>query len=71
MVNRKSLNESTLLRTFSIPVVIFCLLVYICSVTPAAGAEKEAIPSYGQGPREVLIFSDYFCPPCQALEPKL
>ena len=23
------------------------------------------------GPHEVLIFSDYFCPPCQALEPKL
>ncbi|HSD94949.1 MAG TPA: thioredoxin domain-containing protein [Syntrophales bacterium] len=71
MASRKSLNESTLLRTFSIPVVIFCLLVFIGSVAPAADAEQEAVPSYGQGPREVLIFSDYFCPPCRALEPKL
>jgi thiol:disulfide interchange protein DsbA len=47
------------------------LLVFICSVTPAAGADNETIPSYGRGPREVLIFSDYFCPPCRALEPKL
>ena len=34
-------------------------------------ADKGSIPSYGQGPHEVLIFSDYFCPPCQALEPQL
>jgi thiol:disulfide interchange protein DsbA len=61
----------TLLRSFSASVVFFCFIVFIISVAPAAGAEKEAIPSYGQGPREVLIFSDYFCPPCQALEPKL
>jgi thiol-disulfide isomerase/thioredoxin len=61
----------TFLRSFSMSVVFFCLLVIICSIAPAAGAEKEAIPSYGQGPHEVLIFSDYFCPPCQALEPKL
>jgi len=61
----------TLLRSFSVSVVFFCLLVFICSIAPAAGAEKEAVPSYGQGPHEVLIFSDYFCPPCQALEPQL
>jgi len=71
VASRKSLNELFLLRSISVSVVFFCLLVFICSVAPAAGAEKEAIPSYGQGPREVLIFSDYFCPPCQALEPKL
>jgi thiol-disulfide isomerase/thioredoxin len=69
--SRKSLKMFTFLRSFSMSVVFFCLLVIICSIAPAAGAEKEAIPSYGQGPHEVLIFSDYFCPPCQALEPKL
>jgi thiol-disulfide isomerase/thioredoxin len=68
---RKSLKELTLLRSFSVSVVFFCLFVFIISVAPAAGAEKEAVPSYGQGPLEILIFSDYFCPPCQALEPKL
>lgn len=71
MASRKSLKKSTLLRSVSVSVVFFCLLVLIISIAPAAGAEKEAVPSYGQGPREVIIFSDYFCPPCQALEPKL
>ncbi len=71
MASRKSFKLLTFLRSFSMSVVFFCLLVIICSIAPAAGAEKEAIPSYGQGPHEVLIFSDYFCPPCQTLEPKL
>lgn len=26
-------------------------------------------PSYGSGPVEVRIYSDYFCPPCRAMEP--
>jgi thiol:disulfide interchange protein DsbA len=68
---RKSLKKLTLLRSFSVSFVFFCLLVFVGSVNPAIGADNETIPSYGRGPREVLIFSDYFCPPCQALEPKL
>ena len=71
MANRKSLIKPTLLRSFYVSVVFFCLFVFIGSVTPAAGADNETIPSYGRGPHEVLIFSDYFCPPCRALEPKL
>jgi thiol-disulfide isomerase/thioredoxin len=71
VANRKPLKMLTLLRTFSVSAVFFCLLVFIGSVAPAAGADNETIPSYGGGPREVLIFSDYFCPPCRALEPKL
>ena len=71
MASRKSLKMLTLLRFFSMSVLLFCLLVLISSVAPAAGAEKETVPSFGQGPHEVLIFSDYFCPPYQALEPKL
>jgi thiol-disulfide isomerase/thioredoxin len=71
VASRKSMKMLTLLRSFSVSVLFLCLLVIICSIAPAAGAEKEAVPSYGQGAHEVLIFSDYFCPPCQALEPKL
>jgi thiol:disulfide interchange protein DsbA len=71
VASRKSLKKLTLLRTFSVYIVFICLLVFIGSIAPAAGAETEAVPSFGQGPREVLIFSDYFCPPCRALEPKL
>ena len=71
MARRKPLKKLTRLRSISTSAVFFCLLVFICSVAPAAGADHETIPSYGRGPQEVLIFSDYFCPPCQALEPKL
>lgn len=71
MASRKSMKMLTPLRSFSASVVFFCLLVFICSVAPVAGADQETVPSYGRGPQEVLIFSDYFCPPCQALEPKL
>jgi len=69
--SRKSMKMLALLRSFSVSVVFLCLFAFICSATPAAGAEKEALPSYGKGPHEVLVFSDYFCPPCRALEPKL
>jgi thiol:disulfide interchange protein DsbA len=31
----------------------------------------EPIFSDGSGPIEIFIFSDYFCPPCQAIEPYL
>ena len=71
MASRKLLKKLNLLRTFSVSVFFFCMLVFICSVAPVAGADHETVPSYGRGPQEVLIFSDYFCPPCQALEPKL
>ena len=34
----------------------------------SAGATKDVF-SYGSGEIEVFIFSDYFCPPCQKVEP--
>jgi thiol-disulfide isomerase/thioredoxin len=69
VTTRTCLNEWTLHRFFSLSVSF--LFVFIISVTPVAGAGNETIPSYGRGPHEVFIFSDYFCPPCRALEPKL
>ncbi len=33
--------------------------------------QNEAVFSYGPGPVEIFIFSDYFCPPCQEIEPYL
>lgn len=71
MAGRRPQNQLTLHRSFPVSVVLFCLLIAIYSVTPAGGADNETIPSYGRGPREVLIFSDYFCPPCREMEPKL
>ncbi len=35
----------------------------------STGEQNLPFPSYGSGPVEVRIYSDYFCPPCRAMEP--
>jgi thiol:disulfide interchange protein DsbA len=40
------------------------------SVTPAY-AEDIFMPSFGTGKIQVLLYTDYFCNPCRALEPKI
>ena len=50
---------------------LFLILTFSSSIVPAYGADKSAVPSYGHGTHEVLIFTDYFCPPCQDLEKEL
>ena len=30
---------------------------------------NSPFPSYGSGPVEVRLYTDYFCPPCRAMEP--
>ncbi|MCX5836346.1 MAG: thioredoxin fold domain-containing protein, partial [Deltaproteobacteria bacterium] len=47
---------------------LFVLLTFSGSTTPAYGAEKSLVPSYGSGPYELIVFTDYFCPPCQSVE---
>ncbi len=58
-----------------IPLLLMMLIGYIFivfsfsgSATPAYAADDPAIPSYGQGSWELIIFTDYFCEPCQELE---
>ncbi len=60
-----------------IPLLVFAFLGYFFvaltlngTATPAYGADKAVLPSFGSGNVEVIAFSDYFCPPCQALEPQ-
>jgi thiol-disulfide isomerase/thioredoxin len=37
----------------------------------SSDAEKSLVTSYGDGVYELIIFTDYFCPSCQALESDL
>jgi len=47
------------------------LLTFSGSITPAYGQDSlRAIPSLGKGPYEVILFSDYFCPPCKRIDTK-
>ncbi|MDD5532621.1 MAG: thioredoxin domain-containing protein [Syntrophales bacterium] len=53
------------------------LLVIVCFVVVSSPpfdkvshcADISLTPVFGTGPYEVLIFTDYFCPPCQEVEP--
>jgi len=47
------------------------LLTFSGSVTPAYGQDKPSgVPSLGKGEYEVLVFADYFCPPCKRVDKK-
>jgi len=50
-----------------------CFFSFFLLLRPSflGGVERVSLPSWGQGPCEVIIFSDYFCPPCQSLEREL
>jgi thiol-disulfide isomerase/thioredoxin len=70
-MTRSALKKTHLFLALLLPVVFCYLFITFISPAPAVNADKGSIPSYGNGPHEVLIFSDYFCPPCQNLEPQL
>ncbi len=61
-----------------VPLLFFSVLGYLAifltfsgSVTPAYGQEKSsAIPSLGRGAYEIILFADYFCPPCKRIDTK-
>ena len=46
--------------------------ILVCGIIAEAGLAQDPnmpFPSYGSGPVEVRIYTDYFCPPCRAMEP--
>ncbi len=64
-------NRRVPLLAFMIIGYLFVLLTFSGSVTPAYGAQGPPAPSYGEGAYELTIFTDYFCPPCQLVEPDM
>jgi len=61
-----------------LPLLLFSLIGYLTilftfsgSVTPVYGQDSiRGVPSLGKGPYEVVIFADYFCPPCRRIDTK-
>ncbi|MEE9911168.1 MAG: thioredoxin domain-containing protein [Deltaproteobacteria bacterium] len=47
---------------------LFISFSFSGSATPAYAGDQTTIPSYGKGSWELIIFTDYFCPPCQSVE---
>lgn len=52
-------------------VMIMMAIMTSCLYTGVLSAQTEAtfFSAYGSGPIQVRLYSDYFCPPCRALEP--
>jgi len=65
-------------KIHKLPLLIFSLLGYLTilftlsgSATPAYGQEVAlGVPSLGKGSYEVVLFADYFCPPCLRIDTK-
>lgn len=52
--------------------VIILLLIVSFSLTPCSlYANGVLLPSYGQGKIAVRVYTDYFCGPCRAGEPRI
>lgn len=49
---------------------IFFFVLFQGSATPVYAADT-LLPSFGNGPVKVRLYTDYFCKPCSAVEPKL
>jgi thiol-disulfide isomerase/thioredoxin len=48
---------------------LFLTLIICFSLAGAKGhAELKTLPSFGSGKVEIILFADYFCPPCQTVE---
>lgn len=51
--------------------VLLIILSCLVALAPAtAGEELSPVTAYGDGPIEVRLYSNYFCPPCRSLEPQ-
>jgi len=67
-----------MLKINKLPLLFFSILGYLTimltfsgSVTPAYGQDPaRAIPSLGKGKYQIVIFADYFCPPCKRIDAK-
>jgi len=46
------------------------IILFFLAIHPAWGADPF-LPSFGQGPVKLTIYTDYFCPPCRSVEPQL
>ncbi len=50
--------------------VVWIIVVLCLSVFASNAAAQRVVPSLGAGSYEVLMFSDYFCPPCKQIDTK-
>lgn len=65
---RKALLKTAIISAAMI--LILFAIFFKGSATPVYAAET-VLPSFGIGTIKVRLYTDYFCPPCRAMEPKI
>jgi len=56
-------------RVFSYVLFTLILAGLIVAGSGSAAEKNPPFPTYGSGAVEVRLYTDYFCPPCRAMEP--
>jgi len=55
----------------AIMLVVALNAVAFAQTIPAGTNDDPSFPTYGKGKTIVRLYTDYFCPPCQAAEPEI
>jgi thiol-disulfide isomerase/thioredoxin len=66
---REQKEKMGLKRTLAFGLFPMVLAGLIAAGYGWAEERNPLFPSYGSGPVEVRLYTDYFCPPCRAMEP--
>jgi len=73
LLHRRDLNPRYIVGLIAGGLTLF-VLGFSGQLFPVYAAIEEsapALPSYGNGPLEIRLYTDYFCQPCQALEEQI
>jgi protein-disulfide isomerase len=68
-LNIRKTEAKSVILCAAISLVLFALF-FRGSATPAYASETVT-PSFGSGKISVRLYTDYFCPPCRAMEPRI
>jgi thiol-disulfide isomerase/thioredoxin len=58
-------------KAFAFGLLMMGLAMMIAAGSVSAAEQSPPFPAYGSGPIEVRLYTDYFCPPCRAMEPEV
>jgi len=63
--------KKTLGISSAMAIIILSLLAFVSLTPDSLSAQGVLLPSYGQGKINVRVYTDYFCGPCRAGEPRI
>lgn len=65
-------GHTDMVKTLTKALVAFCVLIVAACGAPVTCMSAETfLPSFGKGMVKVRLYSDYFCPPCRSMEPRV